>query len=259
MNRTALLAAVVVAFLGILLFGLYTKRFEQEVRGGEPISILMATTDIPLGEPLTRSVLGTRDIPESYIEDRHIRESDIERILGVKVSTALRSNQSLHWTDLSTTSQERRELSSLLREGMRAITVQATRSSAFGGLLRPGDRVDVLLTAIRPGGTEEITVPLLQNILALAVGADTGGPDATDEQGRRQSRDVTLAVTMEQAAMLTHAEKRGELQLVLRNPNDVAIIEGLPETTASDLMEEQRRQRRQVRRQPPATKITKID
>lgn len=259
MNRTALLASVVVAVVGVLLFGLYMQRFEDEVRGGEPVQVLMATSDLPLGEPLVRASLGVRDLPQAYVEDRHIRASDLNRVLGVKVSTSLRANQSLLWTDLSTTSQERRDLSNLLREGMRALTVRTGSTSAFGGLLRPGDRVDVLLTAQRPGGTEQVTVPLLQNNLVLAVGADTGGPDADHEDQGRRGRDVTLAVTMEQAALLTHAEERGDLQLVLRNPDDVAILEELPETTANDLMEAERRAIRQVRHAAPQpTKITEI-
>ena len=46
MNRTALLASVVVALVGVALFGLYMKRFEDEVRGGEPIPVLIATQDL---------------------------------------------------------------------------------------------------------------------------------------------------------------------------------------------------------------------
>lgn len=260
MNRTALLASVVVALVGVALFGLYMKRFEDEVRGGEPIPVLIATQDLPLGEPLTRAVLGVRELPQKYVEERHIRAGDLTRILGVRVSTGLRANQSIMWTDLATTSQERRDLSALLREGMRALTVRTGSTSAFGGLLRPGDRVDVLFTGVRPGGTEKVTVPLLQNVLVLAVGGDTGGPDQRDQAEGRRGRDVSVAVTVEQAAMLTHAEDRGDLQLVLRNPDDVAILEGLPETTATDLLEAERRARRQTRRrEPEVQRIERVD
>ncbi|MAC26103.1 MAG: Flp pilus assembly protein CpaB, partial [Myxococcales bacterium] len=179
---------------------------------------------------------------------------DQQRVLGIRVNTPVRANQSLLWTDLATTASERRDLSTLLREGMRALTVRTGVTSAFGGLLRAGDRVDVLLTANRPGGEERVTVPLLQNVLVLAVGADTGGPDQSDEEAEqannRRGRDVSLAVTLEQATLLTHARDRGELQLILRNPDDVEIVGGVPETTDTDLIEAERRRRIQIRRQP---------
>jgi pilus assembly protein CpaB len=141
---------------------------------------------------------------------------------------------------------------------MRALTIRVGESSAFGGLLRPGDRCDVLLTALRPGSTEQVTVPLLQNVLVLSVGEDTGGPDANDERQRRQGRDVNVAVTIEQAGLLTLAGEQGTLRLVLRNPEDVTILEGLPDTTATDLIEAEARVHIQTHRPPPPTMIENI-
>ena len=243
MNKTALLAAIVVALVGVALFGLYMQRFEREAAGGDPVNVLIVTSDLAVGEPLTDQNVASRPLPEAYVEERHILEGDLRRILGIRVNANLRANQSLLWSDLATSGSERRDLATLLREGMRAMTVRTNVTSAFGGLLRAGDRVDVLLTATRPGSADEarVTIPLLQNVLVLAVGTDTGGPDQSDAQaeqsGQRRGRDVSLAVTLEQATMLTHARDRGLLQLVLRNPDDVAIVEGVPETTDTDLIE----------------------
>jgi len=243
MNRTALLAALVVAVLGVALFGLYMRRFEAEATGGEPIAVLMVTEDVNVGEPITRASLGIRRLPQAYLEDRHIRASDQDRVLGIRLGSSVSAGNSLLWSDLETAAQLRRDLSQLLRPGMRAMTVRAGNTSDFAGLLRAGDRVDVLLTAVRPGTEEEqVTLPLLQNVLVLAVGRDTGGPDqGSEEDGRRRSREVTLAVTLEQAAVVTHALLSGELQLALRNPDDLAIIDGVPETTDTDLIEARER------------------
>lgn len=262
MNRTALIAGFAVAIVGVGLFALYMRRFENEATGGEPVEVLMITSDLSIGEPLTAQKLGTRGIPQAYLEDRHVLARDQERVLGIRVSNGLRANQSLLWTDLATTSSERRDLSTLLREGMRAMTVRTGQTSAFGGLLRAGDRVDVLLTATRPGTeSERVTIPLLQNVLVLAVGADTGGPDQSDREeaaAERRGRDVSLAVTLDQATMLSHARDRGVIQLVLRNPDDVGIIEGVPETTDTDLIEAEVRRTRNVTRTPTVEAIERV-
>ena len=228
--------------------------------------VLIAVQDIPLGAALSENMMGYRLIPQAYLEDRFIRYSDVRRIIGVRVSNGLRANQTVMWTDLATASDARRDLSSLVSTGMRAITVRADITNSFGGLLRPGDRVDVLGTLSRTGGeNDRVTIPLLQNVLVLAAGRDTGG------EAQRQTvngtaggntpveiSQITLSVSMEEAQLLTYAADRGGaggrhtgLTLVLRNPEDIAILEGVPETNIEDIFEPTRRanvsrRRRQV-------------
>jgi len=257
MNRKALIAAGIAALAGLGMLFLYMKRFEAEASGGAPVMVLMATQDIPMGTAITRQMVGARPLPSAYLEERHIRASDAERIYGIRVSMGVKANESVLWTDLATTSEQRRDLSALVRNGQRAITVRAGQTSSFGGMLRPGDRVDVLLTADRPGAAmagvgdlvmSRVTIPLLQNLLVLAVGRDTGGeqaaPGARPPAGGRPGvslNQVTLSSTVAQAQTLTYAADRGELTLILRNPDDIAILDGLPETSANDILEPARR------------------
>src|SRR5688572_29806238 len=167
MNRKALLAAALAAVAGLVMLFLYMERFKAEATGGAPVGVVFAVQDIPLGTAITKQMVGIRPLPQAYVEDRHVVASDARRIIGVRVSMGVKANESVLWTDLATTSEQRRDLSALVRNGMRAITVRADVTSSFGGLLRPGDRVDVLLTAARSegGSGERVTIPLLQNLL----------------------------------------------------------------------------------------------
>ena len=243
MNRKALLAALVIALTGTALLILYKQRFEDAASGGVPVPVLMAVQDIPLGSVVTERMLGVRKIPEAYVEFRHIRAADAPRIIGVRVSMEIKANESILWTDLATTSGERRDLSSLVKSGMRAITIRADATSAFGGLLRPGDRVDAFLTVAREGEQAgRITIPLLQNVIVLAVGQDTGALEETAAARRPgQTGQVTLGVTFAQAQVVAFATDRGRLSLVLRNPDDIAVLEDLPETTVENILEAESR------------------
>lgn len=230
---------------------LYMQRFEEEASGGPPVSVLVATRDIGLGAAITPDMLGARPLPRSYVEDRHIPASEADRIIGVRVTSGVKGGESLLWTDLATTSEQRRDLSGLVRHGQRAITIRADVSTSFGGLLRPGDRVDVLLTVMRETN-QYVTIPLLQNLLVLAAGRDTGAPVRPGE--RRRTRhgtvaQVTLSVTLEQAAALALSQEQGRLTLILRNPDDITIVENARDTTTGDIMGTEGRQRIQ-RRQP---------
>lgn len=253
MTRKAIIAAVACAVVGLVMLFLYMQRFEQEASGGPAIMVLVATQDIPLGAQIAENMLGSRPLPQSYIEDRHIPASEAARIIGVRVTSGVKGGESLLWTDLATTSEQRRDLSALVRTGMRAITIRADVSASFGGLLRPGDRVDVLLTIERGESNDQhVTIPLLQNLLVLASGRDTGAPVRPGERRRTTGgtvNQVTISVTLEQAAVLALAQEQGRLTLILRNPDDIAVVENAPETTTSDIIEPERRRRIQ-RRQP---------
>jgi pilus assembly protein CpaB len=262
MNRKALWVSVAAVLVGLLLLVVYQRQFERETSGGPKVRILFAVGDVAAGEALQAAKLGFREIPEAYHEDRHIRQSDMNRVIGVQMATAVRANQALLWTDLATTSNGRRELSLLVRSGMRAVTVRADATSSFSGLIRAGDRVDVFGTMSRSNAEgDRVTLPLLQNVLVLAAGRDLGGevqaaqpggaPQGnTGGQSRTDVTMVTLSVTLEEAALLVFAQDRGRLSLIMRNPDDINVVEGLPETTMSNLIQNRDTQQARVRGTP---------
>lgn len=114
--------------------------------------------------------------------------------------------------------------------------------------MRPGDRVDVLLTKEKPGSEARVvTVPLLQNVLVLAVGDSFGAVHQQSSALRPDS--VTLLLTIDQASLIAQARRDATLSLVLRNEDDLEINEGLAETDDSDVLEQDKRARRQRRLQ----------
>jgi len=237
-KRTAAIAASVAMAVAVACLLLYMQRFEAEASGGEPVPVIVAARDLPLGTVLTEDMLGSREVPESYVEGRHIPAAEAGRIIGVRVSSGVRAGESLLWTDLAN-SEQRRDLSGLVQDGRRAVTIRADSSSSFGGLLRPGDRVDVLLTKDEDG--EPSTAPILQNILVLAAGRDMGGPERSGSRRDDRVNQISLSVTLEQAQILSLAETQGRLTLALRNPEDIAIVQGVPEKAPEDLFEAQQR------------------
>lgn len=255
LNRVALILALVLAGIGAALLLVYKQRFEKQVSGGRPVAVLVAREEIRLGAMVTEDNVAIRKIPEAYVEERHIRAEDASRIMSLRVSMPVRPNQTLLWSDLVTNSEHRRNLSSLVPKGLRAVRVKVQTTSSFQGLLRPGDRVDVLYTPYSdPKIRGQFTVILLQNVLVLAVGSDTGGD--LSEGGRRQQRSfeqATLSVTIEDASILTHATNTGVLSLTLRNPADVTVNDDPARATSEQVL--QRPKRQPVRRAPTGPKL----
>jgi Flp pilus assembly protein CpaB len=123
--------------------------------------------------------------------------------------------------------QDGRTLAGLVRVGLRGYSL-SERDASFDGLLRPGDRVDVIFTPVDEASE---TSMLLHNVLVLTVGGDLGQDQATAsvERGGR----VTLSVTPEQATVLARREGTGRLRLVLRNPQDAVVPKGEGEAQRS--------------------------
>jgi len=252
MERTArsrnlpLLASVAVALLGSVLLAAYVRQFQRTAVGGPPVALLALRQGVPAGEPIREEMLISHAVPETYVESRQVLASEKPRILGVRTAVDLEANQTLAWTDLASTRRERSSLAERIPRGMRGMSIEQSSRKAFGELLQPGDRVDVLLSKMRAEPeARAVTIPLLQNILVLAVGNDLG---ASYPQGDPSRTDfVTLLLTVEQAGLLVHAKLDGELSLTLRNERDLEVNESLPETDDSDVLIQEKRARRQRR------------
>jgi len=113
--------------------------------------------------------------------------------------------------------------------GKRAITVNITTLAAVGGLLNPGDFVDVLVHLAIPSDpsapadsqkTTKTTVTLFQNIQILAIGANVDKPADFEGQQKATTLAITFAVDPQQAELMTFAESYGKLQLVLRSSGE---------------------------------------
>ncbi len=234
MKRVGLIAALVAAAGSVGLMHLYLNRLEAEVSGGPKIPVLVAAEEVPIGTSLTEKSLAIRDLPQAYVEGRHVKASELKKIIGARIASGLKANEALLWSDLTEFNDHSRLLSGLIQNGMRAVSMDG-RSLDFEGLLRPGDRVDVVFTTSDKDGPSGSTVTLLQNLLVLSVGGDIARNDEQSKRGYTHG-SVALSATVEQAQLLTQAQQRGRLTLTLRNSEDIALLEAVPETTSKDLL-----------------------
>ena len=227
MKRTAIWLTLLCAVIGVGALHACWTRYPLDFVGGAHKPILVATRDLAPGELIARPALDFRDLPARYLDERHISGDELERVLGTRVTGAVHSGSALLWTDLDV-SPERRTLASLVKAGMRAFSLRE-RDVTFEGLLRPGDRADVLFTSTDTQPSTP-TVMLVQNALVLTVGADLGaelGAELEPAGKRAGPADrVTLSVTIEQALRLAQCEGRGALRLALRNPYDLVPAQG---------------------------------
>jgi pilus assembly protein CpaB len=126
---------------------------------------------------------------------------------------------------------QRATLSTMIEEGMRAVSVRVDDVRGVAGFVQPGDRVDVILT--RGEGTvgdSAFADVLLQNVRVLGIDQLVG-----DKQDRPTvARAVTLELNVQQSQKVILAQGIGRLSLVLRQAGG-ADPEPARRVTAADL------------------------
>jgi pilus assembly protein CpaB len=180
---------------------------------------VVAKTDLAVGTPLTHDLVAIREVPVEWLHSSAITPEQFERAAGAVLAQPARGGEPLVWSQL----EERRpaSLSAHLAPGRRATTIPVDETSSLSGLLRPGDRIDLLATVQRD--KQHLTMPLLQGVRVLATGSRTRpGEDvgAGDPLGGTCGT-LTLDLSEEEATRLVAARALARLTAVLRNPQDI--------------------------------------
>ena len=111
---------------------------------------------------------------------------------------------------------QRGSLSTLIDEGMRAVTVRVDDVRGVAGFILPGDRVDVVLIRTEAVATgQSYSELILQNVKVLAVDQLAG---QQPEKATVLAKAVTLELTADQAQKVLLATNIGRLSLILRQP-----------------------------------------
>jgi len=104
--------------------------------------------------------------------------------------------------------------------GKRALAVKGNKVLGLSGFIRPGSRVDVLVTIddASQKNAKSRTKIVLENIRVLATGAELDRPGPDEDPSPVDT--YTLEVTPAQSETLALAATRGTLHFALRNPAD---------------------------------------
>jgi len=243
----ALLFAAVAAVLVFLALNGNSDN-DKEAAASATTRVVVATHDIDARTTLDAGMLKVADVPTDSVLDGAF--SDIDDLDGQVTRYPLVSGEQVIASKIGVLKEDEEGLSFVFPQGMRAFSIQVSEESSAGGLILPGDLVDVI--AILDEGTVGIdkAVTLVQGVEVLAVAQEaqqpipaarptgtvtpsavtgTLGDRPEDVKANPGARTVTLAVTQEQAQLLALVQAKGELALSLRSFGDKAPV-APPET-----------------------------
>ncbi len=235
-----ILLAVIIAVGGGLATYRWAKRNlvpaprEEAKVGAESVLIAVAAADLPWGTKLDSTKLKQAPYLKQSLPPGCFQ--DLASLEGRVVVTPLKENEPVLESKLAPMDLATGGVSAVLKPGKRALAVKGDKVIGISGFIKPGDRVDVLVTLNDPTSQtqKEVTKIVLQDIPVLATGTEL----QQNAKGETYPVDVyTLEVTPEEGEKLGLAASEGKLQFALRNAMDTEKVftngATIPKTLAS--------------------------
>jgi pilus assembly protein CpaB len=208
---------------------------KPEVVKAETVDVLVAKSDIPMGQTMSPGEMQWEAWPASASSGNFIRKNNrpqaIEDLAGMIVRVPFMAGEPIREAKL-VNAKGSGFMAAILPTGMRAVSTQISPETSAGGFILPNDHVDVILTrrdrdADKSGaGETKTSETVLSNIRVLAI-----DQNVEEKNGQKVvvGKTATLELTPGQAETLVLSQQVGTLSLSLRS-----IVDGQQNTPSGD-------------------------
>jgi pilus assembly protein CpaB len=235
-----LIIAGVCGLVAVVLINNYVQQQAEEAkkaaikRQQNMVSVVVARQDIPSGTAIKETMLEEITLSKNQIQPR--AATSMDRVVGrISIAPIDKGEQVL--LNKVTISGQEGSLSMKIPSGKRAVTIPVDNISSVGGMIRPGDHVDIVgmvpIPAMNAEGKQVnqlTTMPLFQDVLVLAVGQEFSGASAVKREEKTSSSVITFALSAQEANLITFVQEQGKIRLILRSPGDTQVQKVPPAT-----------------------------
>lgn len=201
---------------------------------GETEPIFVALTDVSMGEKLTQANVKLEAWPKDKVPNGAL--TALEDVEGRLTRTRLYAGEPILEAKLLSKDASGMGAAPLIPKGYRVVALPMNSVASGGGLILPGNRVDVLVHVKADpnrGIPETGTWTVLQDVQVFAVN-DMFTRDPRDrDEASIQAKTISLLLTPEQSQLVFLANEIGTIRLTMRSheDEDVADIAATPINT----------------------------
>ncbi|HLI13329.1 MAG TPA: Flp pilus assembly protein CpaB [Alphaproteobacteria bacterium] len=182
--------------------------------------VLVAAKDLPMGSFVRPEDLRWQAWPNVELNANYLRKGkdDPKALVGAVVRGLIAAGEPVT-NGRVIKPGERGFLAAVLSPGMRAVAVPVTPTSGVGGLIFPGDHVDVILSHSIKVSPDPNQPPRTASETVLSNLRVVGVDQSTDDKDGKPvlAKTVTFEVTPKQAEAIEVASELGKLSLSLRS------------------------------------------
>jgi len=247
-GKRVLLLAMVTGLITSLFVWNYMQKMGQSNKPVEMAAVLIATRDLPARTTFMEDMFVRREIPASARHPNAMTrpEEVVDKVTKLPITAGEQILSNKLFAD-----RVESGLAFIVPPGKRAVSVAVSEVIGSGGLIVPGDQVDVVAVFDDKPLGQDAALFVLQKVNVLAVaqqlegetprssnpmsdatqGLSIGGkpqaspPGQIEPRSQPTARTATLAVTPDESLRLIMAEERGKIRLVLRPANDQSTAE----------------------------------
>jgi len=254
-KKLPLIIGIVLALVAAYLIKVYTDQQRSAVIAdanrklaklqSEQVSILVASRDLPKGSVLDRNSVETIIVLKQYVQPQ--AATSLDRVSGMFAVVPISKGEQITLNKFISAKaagiSNESSLAMVTPIGKRAVTISVDSIAAVGGMVRPGDYVDVVAMISVPvtntqgkQTSQPAAVPLFQNVLVLAIGQNISASFPQDDEDKRSKKSskadssplITLALNPKDANLLGFIQDQGKIRLALRSPSDAKIEQVSP-------------------------------
>jgi pilus assembly protein CpaB len=225
LTRPSLLGAILAVVVGVGTF-MYLGDGEAGATSSDvgSVAVVVASRDIDERTRLAATDLQLVELPSTAVHPRALRS--IDAAIDQFASGFIAAGEQILPHDYSE-QVFGGGLAQLVPDGQRAVSVAISNATAAGGLVSPGDHIDVVAIFTADTAGRDGTAIVAENVEVLALSQIVLGEDVDESNSptagsspNAVSATVTVAVSLEDAQRLVLAENFGSLRIFLRNPDD---------------------------------------
>lgn len=241
-GRAKLLLSLMLGLLAVFLVFVYVRGLERQLYEEVDMqNVIVTRVDIPAGTAIEETAIQRVTVPRKYRQPQTF--PTLEEVAGRVAVVPIPAGSQVAGGMLADAGAE--ALSFEVPRGRRAVAITVTDETGVGGLVRPGNFVDIVGTFEfgRPVGYEQGRVryadektevrTMMQNVFVVAVNRELRRERIQNETGtappqsasQRTLRTVTVMVEPTRVQELILAQEVGDLTLSLRSGLDDTQVE----------------------------------
>jgi pilus assembly protein CpaB len=241
----------------------YKMQIEEAHKPEETVMVIVAAGDLFPGVSIAEGDIVGVEVPKKYVPTDAFTSPEL--VVGRIPRERILANEFVRPSRLAD-GETGVGLNALVPPGMRAISLNINDGAAVSGFLEPGNRVDLVVTMANDKG-ERQTITLMQTVPVLAVNGrmlhddpTAQPPDPNDPNAKpkrpapKGAPSITFAVTPEQAEIIAHVSRLGQITLTLRSDKDLDAVPTTPVDLLALLPPEMRERALHPPAPPPSVK-----
>ena len=249
MKKTRLIAMIIAALVFMFMMINPMENKKDKIPEEDLREVVVAKVDIDAQTKLSNDMVEIKKVHKELIPENAI--TTVESVVGKATMVPMFAGDIFIPNKIKEIGSAEAGLAMVIPEGMRAITIYVEQDTGVAGLIKVGNRVDIISVLgdeieenedgnknNRDTSKEERAILLLQNKEVLAIDKSISTVSNENKDDTSIYLTITLAVTPEEALKLSLSQVIGRSnRAVLRNQEDLKLLE-IPDVMPRDLIHE---------------------